>query len=102
MKLIYLLTNVEDRSITGIITTNYDGLIEERIFSKYKYQKFIGQEELIFSSITGIGEIYKIHGCYSNPNSIIINEEDYKSFDEKYDYLAAKLLTIFMEHPIFF
>lgn len=98
---IELLKQVGDRSLAGIITTNYDFLIE-RVFSDYKYNKLIGQEELIFSPLTGISEIYKIHGCCTNPKSIVINDKDYDKFNERNAYLVAKLLTIFLEHPIIF
>lgn len=100
-KEIELLKKVGDRSIGGVITTNYDYLLEN-VFSEYDYSKFIGQEELIFSDITGISEIYKIHGCCSKPESIVINENDYEKFDNKNSYLIAKLLTIFLEYPIIF
>ena len=85
--------------IDGIITTNYDNLLE-KIFSDFK--TYIGQEELFFSSPQGVGEIYKIHGCQSKPNSLILTDEDYISFEKKNPYFAAKLLTIFTEHPIIF
>lgn len=88
-----------DKNITGIITTNYDLFLEG---AAVRYQKYIGQEELVFSSIQGIAEIYKIHGCVSNPSSIVINEEDYSEFEKNSSYLAAKLMTIFMEYPIIF
>lgn len=100
-KEIELLKQVGDRSLAGVITTNYDTLIE-RIFSKYKYNTLIGQEELIFSALTGVSEIYKIHGCCTNPKSIVINDKDYDKFNERNAYLVAKLLTIFLEHPIIF
>ena len=38
----------------------------------------------------------------ANNQSKVINEKDYKEFKEKREYLAAKLLTIFMEYPIIF
>ena len=98
---IELLKQVGDRSLAGIITTNYDLLIE-RVFSDYKYNKLIGQEELIFSPLTGISEIYKIHGCCTKHKSIVINDKDYDKFNERNAYLVAKLLTIFLEHPIIF
>lgn len=98
---IKLLEEVADKSIAGIITTNYDCVIE-RIFSKYKYSTYIGQEELLFQAITGISEIYKIHGCCLEPNSIVINDKDYQKFNERNAYLVAKLLTIFLEYPIIF
>lgn len=94
-----LFKQLEMRSIGGVLTTNYDSFIED-IFTSYT--KYIGQEELLFSTLHGISEIYKIHGCCSKPESIVINEADYEDFSEKNAYLAAKILTIFLEHPIVF
>jgi len=93
------LKNLSKKSISGIITTNYDTLLE-KLMDEYKV--YIGEEELIFSAIHGIAEIYKIHGTVENPDSIVINRRDYQIFDEKSSYLAAKLMTIFMEYPIIF
>lgn len=50
----------------------------------------------------GIAEIYKIHGSVQSPGSIVINKNDYQFFRDKGKYLAAKLMTIFMEYPIIF
>ncbi|RZJ71531.1 SIR2 family protein [Flavobacterium sp.] len=86
-------------NIDGIITTNWDQLLEQT-FSDFN--RFIGQEELIFSELYSIGEIYKIHGCSSKPNSLVLTEEDYLNFEGRNEYLAAKLLTIFIENPIIF
>ena len=94
-----LLKKVGKKSIAGVITTNYDLLLENILLG---YKTYIGQEELIFSQLQGVGEIYKIHGCCTNPSSIVINEEDYKEFDDKNAYLASKILTLFLEHPIVF
>ncbi|MGB4659902.1 MAG: SIR2 family protein [Mobilitalea sp.] len=93
------LSQISKKSISGIITTNYDMFFEGICDG---YTKYIGQEELIFSAIQGIAEIYKIHGSVEKPDSIIINEKDYHQFNEKSSYLAAKLMTIFMEYPIMF
>lgn len=86
-------------NIDGIITTNWDNLIE-RFFPDFN--RYIGQEELIFSDLYTIGEIYKIHGCTSSPNSLILTTDDYENYQERNSYLAAKLLTIFIENPIIF
>jgi len=86
-------------NVDGIITTNWDGLIED-IFPEYKV--FVGQDELLFSNPQSIGEIYKIHGSISEPTSFVLTDEDYKSFGKKNPYLAAKLVTVFVEHPIIF
>lgn len=94
-----LLNNIAKKSIAGIISTNYD-LFFETYLSDYKV--YVGQQALLFSQLQGIAEVYKIHGSLNEPQSIIINEKDYKEFKEKREYLAAKLLTIFMEYPIIF
>lgn len=93
------LKNISEKNIAGVITTNYDTFFE-KLFKDY--HAFVGQDELVFSAIMGIAEIYKIHGSVLRPDSIVINENDYKVFNEKGKYLAAKLMTIFMEYPIIF
>ena len=86
-------------NIDGIITTNWDNTAEQ-LFPQYT--KYIGQKQLITSSSFNVGEIYKIHGCFSAPESLIVTQEDYDDFNRRNAYLAAKLITIFVEHPIVF
>lgn len=93
------LSEISKKSISGVITTNYDLFLENHF---HGYAKYVGQKELIFSTIQGIAEIYKIHGSLEVPDSIVINEQDYLQFQENSSYLAAKLMTIFMEYPIIF
>lgn len=90
---------LERLSIDGIITTNWDDTAE-RLFPEFT--PYIGQEQLIFSSTYSIGEIYKIHGSYRDPKSLVLTENDYADFSKKNPYLAAKLITIFIEHPVVF
>ena len=96
---IQLFHNLSSKSISGIITTNYDMFLEQ---NTDEYKTFLGQDQLLFSNLNYIGEIYKIHRSVSDPNSIVITYEDYQKFQEKSKYLAAKLMTIFVENPIVF
>lgn len=94
-----LIQKLAIRNINGVITTNYDFLVEG-LFKDFK--PYIGQNELLFSTLNGVAEIYKIHGCSSSPESIVITQKDYDEFNKKSQYLVSKLLTIFLEYPIFF
>lgn len=85
--------------IDGIITTNWDLFLETTFDG---FSKFIGQDGLFLSRSHGIAEIYKVHGCASDPNSLVLTSEDYDRFRKKNPYLSSKLLTIFIEHPIIF
>jgi hypothetical protein len=84
-------------NVDGIITTNWDPFLEQ-LYPDYK--KYIGQEELLFSNPQEVAEIYKIHGCSTRPESLVLTSDDYVEFNLRNPYLAAKLMTIFVEHPI--
>lgn len=86
-------------NIDGIITTNWDLFLENQ-FSKFT--PFIGQDGLITGRSHGIAEIYKIHGCCSVPNSLVLTSNDYDRYRKKNPYLSSKLLTMFIERPVIF
>lgn len=85
--------------VDGVITTNYDPLLET-VFGDF--HTYIGQDELLFTDPQGVGEIYKIHGDAGTPESIVLTDDDFDEFEQRNPYLAAKLLTLFVEHPVMF
>lgn len=80
----------------SIITTNYD-LLGESIFPEYT--PVIGQK-IIRSPSMMVGEIFKIHGCVTEPSELVLTHEDYEEWTDKKKYLSAKLLAFFLEHPV--
>lgn len=85
--------------VDGVITTNYDELLERVLPS---CRVFVGQEDVLFGDVQGIGEIYKIHGSVSAPESLVLTDRDYQRFEARNPYLASKLTAAFIEHPVIF
>lgn len=83
------------KNIGSIITTNYDEFIEKT----FDFTPLIGNNILLSNPY---GAVYKIHGCISNIENIIISEEDYKKFDKEYELIRAQLLSLFIHNPIIF
>jgi hypothetical protein len=93
------LDRLRDATIDGVITTNFDPLLEH-VFPELEV--FVGQDQMLFAHPQGVGEIYKVHGSCEEPDSLVLTAEDYERFNERNPYLAAKLLTVFVEHPVLF
>ena len=83
------------KNVGSIITTNYDQLIEEA----FEFNKLIGNDILLSNPY---GSVYKIHGCSSDPEKMIITKEDYQRFSERYELIRAQLLSLFIHNPIIF
>lgn len=83
------------KHVGSIITTNYDTFIEDNLM----FNPLIGNE-IIQSN--PYGSVYKIHGCVSCPEQIIITADDYKRFEIKYDLIRAQLISLFIHNPIIF
>lgn len=83
------------KNIGSIITTNYDKLVEDI----FQFTPLIGNDILLSDPY---GSVYKIHGCTSQPDKIIISKNDYQEFDKKYELIRAQLLSLFIHNPIIF
>lgn len=83
------------RNISSIITTNYDKLLEE----VFKFRPLIGNNILLSNPY---GAVYKIHGCISDIETIIITSKDYEKFNSKYELIRAQLVSLFVHNPIIF
>lgn len=83
------------KNVGSIITTNYDGLIE----SIFEFLPLIGNNILLSNPY---GSVYKIHGCISDPQKIIITNDDYVNFNSRYELIRAQLLSLFIHNPIIF
>lgn len=87
--------------VMSVITTNYDNLIES-LFDSTQDNIFIGQPQLFSPNSIELGEIFKIHGCVSKSDDIVITKADYDNFRENAKLFSAKLLTLISENPVVF
>lgn len=83
------------KNVGSIITTNYDKLIE----GVFEFSPLIGNDILLSNPY---GSVYKIHGCTSDPQRLIITTDDYVNFADKNELIKAQLLSIFIHNPIIF
>ncbi|MEN4931246.1 SIR2 family protein [Erwinia billingiae] len=83
------------RNIGSIITTNYDRFIETLI----GFNPIIGNDILLSNPY---GSVYKIHGCVSQPESIVISDADYDRFRVSNHLIRAQLISLFIHNPIIF
>lgn len=83
------------KNIGSIVTTNYDEFIEKFL----DFVPLIGNGILLSNPY---GAVYKIHGCISDPEKIIVTMADYDKFNDKYELIRAQLLSLFIHNPIVF
>ncbi|WP_158596008.1 SIR2 family protein [Lactobacillus sp. ESL0259] len=82
-----------------IVTTNYDEFLENELNGNVNIK--VGNKGL-FSTGAEFGELYKIHGSISDPNSIVITEDDYKKLKRTSAIINAKILSRLTVSPILF
>lgn len=83
------------KNIGSVVTTNYDNLIEDL----FEFIPLVGNNILLSNPY---GAVYKIHGCVSEPEKIIVTAQDYSMFENKYELIRAQLLSLFIHNPVIF
>lgn len=63
------------------------------------YRVVVG-EQVLRTRYRNIGEILHIHGSISEPEPLVLTEDDYHEFNNRRRYLSSKMLTYFAEHPL--
>lgn len=81
--------------IKSIVTTNYDGMLEDLI----KFNKLVGNDILLSNQY---GTIYKIHGCHTEPQKIVFTQDDYNNYKEQNKLIISQLISLFIHSPVIF
>ncbi|MFJ9290997.1 SIR2 family protein [Bacillus halotolerans] len=99
-------TNIEKLKLLGdldfkqILTTNYDDVLEHKVFDTKNYQVLsLGNgDELNWDD--SYNTIYKIHGDVRNHKEIIFTHAQYYKFMHQFGYFRSKLYTLFSSNVI--
>ena len=88
------------QKISMVFTTNYDLFLQTDIFKDFKVYE--SQNKYYFRTNNGYGELFKIHGCATEPNGIIFCEKDYEKFNNSLKLVSSKLINALIDFPIIF
>lgn len=86
----------------AIITTNYDNAFEEASGNSINPSKKTSNFNLSEISKSGKPYIFKLHGCYTEPDNCTIFSDDYKEIYEGDTPSKEKLKSIFIDKTIIF
>lgn len=86
-----------------ILTTNYDTFIEDSYNKSgiHEITKYVGQRGF-FGETFDYAELYKLHGCSSSPEDIILTKADYNRFERNSVLITAKIISMMLTSPIIF
>lgn len=90
---------LEDINPIGIITTNYDMVLEAILAEKGKY---LARDDVFRSRNDDKIPIWHVHGGIQNPESIVITNEDYQQFFRPDDYVQRKISMLLREYTTLF
>ena len=85
-----------------ILTTSYDVLLEKALHEKgIVYQQLIGDHELTHKQ-PGVVRMVKLYGCITQPESMVITEEDHFAFLHRWPQILDALEREFSGRAILF
>jgi hypothetical protein len=86
----------------AVITTNYDNAFEEASFNSIIPTKYTSSFNISEINKANTPYIFKIHGCYTEPDNCIIFSEQYKKLYDGDTASKEKLKAIFIDKTIVF
>lgn len=84
---------------TDVFTTNYDTLLERAadLVNERNYKVVVNKDNLIHSASP---RIVKLHGCFSASTPLIISEEDYRTYPQKYAPFVNTVQQTLLENTL--
>lgn len=92
-----------DLPFDAVITTNFDFLLERAYDIKRRpYYPIVDEDQLSVSNILQNTRVLKLHGDLNHPSRLVITEEDYDTFLEKYPLICTYMANLLISRtPLF-
>ncbi|MGI6692147.1 MAG: SIR2 family protein [Christensenellales bacterium] len=86
-----------------IITTNYDALLENSKTPSVQFYSVISKDADLLSEKKASDQyIIKMHGDFSNIESIVLKESDYINYEQNYPLISTFLRSLLTNHTFLF
>jgi SIR2-like domain len=82
----------------NLITTNYDTLLSDHVLAG-KFSRVFVEASTVPKANIGTN-IFHLHGCISDPRSIVLTINDYFRFQHRDTYLSRKFFTLLQETTV--
>jgi SIR2-like domain len=82
----------------NLITTNYDTLLSDHVLAG-KFSRVFVEGSTVPKANIGTN-IFHLHGCISDPRSIVLTINDYFRFQHRDTYLSRKFFTLLQETTV--
>jgi SIR2-like domain len=86
----------------AVVTTNYDDLLERSFEPKRRVCRLVTNEDVTKPRRIDDIEVIKMHGDLTMRDTIVIAEEDYRTYPGKRAALLVKVKQLLSEHPVLF
>ncbi len=93
---------LRDLPLTAIVTGNYDDLLERSFVDQRPIRRIVQEEDLTAPAPRGALTLVKMHGDLSRPDTIILAEEKYRTYEQDRPGIALKVKQLLLEHPVLF
>lgn len=84
-----------------IITTNYDSLLEESKAEYTHLYKVVSRDSDLLST-SNDRYIVKMHGDFTNEDSIVLKESDYIDYEQKHPLISTFIKSLLINHTFLF
>ena len=86
----------------AVVTTNYDDLLERAFENSREVRQIVWDADLTQRRTPGDLPIIKMHGDLGVRDSVILTEEDYRTYERMRPGMAVKIRQLLLEHPLLF